>query len=82
MSFTSPQMNWDAPDPVTAFGKFKQKCQLMFKSVHKDTDDERNLATFYSGKEKKGLICTTAGHSKKKTTGKSLALFSKNSQIN
>ncbi|KAL9972772.1 hypothetical protein ACROYT_G019141 [Oculina patagonica] len=48
VSFTSPQMNWDAPDPVTAFGKFKQKCQLMFKSVHKETDDERNLATFYS----------------------------------
>ena len=40
-SFASQQMDWDAPDPITAFARFKQKCQLMFSSVIKDTDDEK-----------------------------------------
>ena len=54
-SFTSPQMNWDAPDPVTAFGKFKQKCQLMFKSVLKDTDDEEKVSYILLWSGEKGL---------------------------
>ena len=28
-------MDWDAPDPITAFARFKQKCQLMFSSALK-----------------------------------------------
>ena len=32
-SFASPQMDWDAPDPITVFARFKQICQLMFSSV-------------------------------------------------
>ena len=55
MPFTSPQMNWDAPDPVNAFGKFKQKCKLMFKSVLKDTDDEEQVSYILLWSEEKGL---------------------------
>ena len=53
--FTSPQMNWDAPDPVNAFGKFKQKCQLMFKRVLKDTDDEEKVSYILLWSGEKGL---------------------------
>ena len=54
-SFTSPEMNWDAPDPVTAFGRFKQKCQLMFKSVLKETDDEEKVSYILLWSGEKGL---------------------------
>ena len=54
-SFTSPQMNWDAADPVTAFGRFKPKCQLMFKSVLKDTDDEEKVSYILLWSGEKGL---------------------------
>ena len=53
--FTSPQMNWDAPDPVNAFGKFEQKCQLMFKSVLEDTDDEEKVSYILLWSGEKGL---------------------------
>ena len=43
-SFASPQMNLDAPDAITAFARFKQKCQLMFSSVLKDADDEEKVS--------------------------------------
>uniref|UniRef100_A0A0L8HIW4 Uncharacterized protein n=1 Tax=Octopus bimaculoides TaxID=37653 RepID=A0A0L8HIW4_OCTBM len=38
-----PTMNWDADDIVEAFKKFKQKCQLAFKSFLKGTtaDEKR-----------------------------------------
>ena len=54
-SFTSPQMNWDTPDPVTVFGKFKQKCQLMFKSVFKDNDDEEKVSYILLWSGEKGF---------------------------
>ena len=54
-SFTSPQMNWDTPDPITAFGKFKQKCQLMFKSILKDTNDEEKVSYILLWSGEKGL---------------------------
>ena len=54
-SFTSPQMNWDAPDPVIAFGRFKQKCQLLFKSVLKVTDDEEKVSYILLWSGEKGL---------------------------
>ena len=55
MSFASPQMNWDAPDPITAFARFKQKCHHMFSSVLKHTDNEEKVSfiLFWSGE--KGL---------------------------
>ena len=43
-SFASPQMDWDAHDPITAFARFKQKCQLMFSSSLKDTNDEEKVS--------------------------------------
>ena len=47
-SFASPQMNWDAPDAITAFARFKQKCRLMFSSVLKDADDEEKVSYILS----------------------------------
>ena len=30
-SFASPQMDWDTPDPITAFARFKQVSAYVFK---------------------------------------------------
>ena len=82
-SFASPQMNWDAPDPITAFARFKQKCQLMFSSVLKDADDEEKVSYILLWLGENGLdIYTTAGHSQRRKTGKSLPSFSNGSRIN
>lgn len=54
-SFTLPQMNWDAPDPVTVFGRCKQKCQLMFKSILIDTDDKEKVSCILLWSGEKGL---------------------------
>ena len=54
-SFAPPQMNWDAPDPITAFARFKQKCQLMFSSVLKDADDEEKVSYVLLWSGEKGL---------------------------
>ena len=54
-SFVSTQMNWDAPDPIAAFARFKQKCQLMFSSVLKDTDDEEKVSYIFLWSGEKGL---------------------------
>ena len=54
-SFASPQMDWDAPDPITAFARFKQKCQLMFSSVLKGTDDEEKVSYILLWSAEKGL---------------------------
>ena len=54
-SFASPQMDWDAPDPITAFTRFKQKCQLMFSSVLKDTNDEEKVSYILLWSGEKGL---------------------------
>ena len=39
MAFSSvvsaPQMDWEAPDIVLTFARFRQKCELMFSSVLK-----------------------------------------------
>ena len=48
-------MNWDARDPITAFGKFNQKCQLMFKSILKDTNDEEKVSYILLWSGEKGL---------------------------
>ena len=37
--FSAPQM-----DSILAFGKFKQKCELMFKSVLKDAEGEEQVS--------------------------------------
>ena len=55
MSFASPRMDWDALDPITAFARFKQKCQLMFSSVLKDTDDEEKVSYILLWSGEKGL---------------------------
>ncbi|KAK2565473.1 hypothetical protein P5673_010538 [Acropora cervicornis] len=48
-SFASPQMDWDAPDPITAFARFKQKCQLIFSKTlmtkKKGDDDDDEILT-------------------------------------
>ena len=54
-SFASPQMDWDAPDPLTGFARFKQECQLMFSSVLKDTDDEEKVSYILLWSGEKGL---------------------------
>ena len=42
--FTAPQMNWETGDSILAFGKFRQKCELMFKSVLKDVEGEEQVS--------------------------------------
>ena len=54
-SFASPQMYWNAPDPITSFARFKQKCQLIFSSVLKDTDDEEKVSYILLWSGEKGL---------------------------
>ena len=54
-SFASPQMDWDAPDPITAFARFKQKCQLMFTSARKDTNDKEKASYILLWSAEKGL---------------------------
>ena len=54
-SFASLQMDWDAPDPITAFARFKQKCQLMFSSALKDTNDEEKVSYILLWSGEKGL---------------------------
>ena len=39
-----PQIDWDTPDPKNAFSRFKQKCQLIFSSILKDTDDKEKVS--------------------------------------
>ena len=54
-SFASSQMDWGAPDPITAFAIFKQKCQLVFTSVLKDTNDEEKVSYILLWSGEKGL---------------------------
>ena len=54
-SFASPQMDWDAPDPITAFARFKQKCHLMLSSALKNTNDEEKVSYILLWSGKKGL---------------------------
>ena len=48
-------MDWDAPDPITAFASFKQKCQLMFSSALQDTNDEEKVSYILLWSGEKGL---------------------------
>ena len=54
-SFASPQMDWDAPDLMTAFTRFKQKCQLMFSSTLKNTNDKEKVSYILLWSGEKGL---------------------------
>ena len=42
--FSAPQMDWETNDLILAFGKFRQKCELMFKSILKDADGEEQVS--------------------------------------
>ena len=42
--FSAPQMDWETNDSIVAFGKFKQKCELMFKSILKDAEGEEQVS--------------------------------------
>ena len=65
-SFAPPQMDWDAPDPITAFARFKQKCHLMLSSAHKDTNDEEKVSYILLWSGEKAWIFLTAGHSQRR----------------
>ena len=39
--FLAPQMDWETNESILAFGKFRQKCELIFKSILKDADGEQ-----------------------------------------
>ena len=58
-SFASAQMDWDAPDPITAFARFKQKCQLMLSSVLKDTNGEEKVSYILLWSGEKGLLASS-----------------------
>jgi hypothetical protein len=37
-------VDWETDDSILAFGKFKQKCELIFKSILKDADGEEQVS--------------------------------------
>lgn len=82
MSFASPQMNWNVTDPITAFTRFKQKCQLTFSSVLKAADDEEKVSYLLLRLGEKGLDIQELDIKKRTKTGKSLPLFSNSLRIN
>ena len=82
MSFASPQMNWDAPDPITALARFKQKCQLMFSSVLKEADDEGKVSYILLWSGEKGLDIYNSWTFTKEEDRTSLPLFLNGSRIN
>ena len=43
-SLAMPQIDWDTPDPITAFSRFKQKCQPIFSSILKDTGEKEKVS--------------------------------------
>jgi hypothetical protein len=42
--FSAPQRDWETNDSILAFGKFKQKCELIFKSILKDAEGEEQVS--------------------------------------
>ena len=75
-TFAPLQMDWDAPDPITAFARFKQKCQLMFSIVLKDSDDEEKVSYILLWSGKKGLdIYNTWAFTKKEDRKKPDIIF-------
>ena len=52
---STPQMNWEAPDPTEAFAKFRQRCELMFKSVLKAVEKEEQVSYLLLWVGEKGL---------------------------
>ena len=81
-SFASPQMNWDAPDPITAFARSNKNVNLCSQAFSKTPMTKKKWAIFCSGRVKKAWIYTTVGHSQRRKIGKSLPLFSNGSRIN
>ena len=81
-SFASPQMDWDFPDLITAFARFKQKCQLVFSSVLKDTNDEEKVSYILLWSAEKGLDIYNSWIFTKEEDKKKQPLFSNGSRIN
>ena len=42
--FSAPQRDWETNDSILAFGKFKQKCELIFKSILNDAEGEEQVS--------------------------------------
>ena len=42
--FSAPQIDWETSDSIIAFGKFRQRCELIFKSILKDADGEEQVS--------------------------------------
>ena len=59
MAFSTPlsalQMDWKTNDSIMAFGKFRQKCELMFKSILKDAGGEEQVSYILLWAGEKGL---------------------------
>ena len=52
---SAPQMDWETNDSIMAFGKFRQKCELMFKSILKDASGEEQVSYILLWAGEKGL---------------------------
>ena len=72
-------MDWDAPDPITAFARFKEKCQLMFSSALKDTNDEEKVSYILLWSGGKGLDIFNSWIITKAENKNSLPIFSNGS---
>jgi hypothetical protein len=57
--FSAPQMDWETNDSILAFGKFKQKCELMFSKMLKVKN--KSAISCY-GLASKVLTSITVGH--------------------
>ena len=42
--FSAPQMDWENNDSILAISKFRQKCELIFKSILKEADGEEQVS--------------------------------------
>ena len=82
-SFTSQQLlDWDAPDLINALPRFKQKCQLMFSSVLKDTNDKEKVSYILLWSGERGLDIYNRWTFTKEKDKKCLPLFLNGSRIN
>ena len=49
--FLAPQMDWETNESILAFGKFRQKCELIFKLKDADGEQQVNYILLWVGKQ-------------------------------
>ena len=71
--FSAPQMDCETNDSTLAFGKFRQKCELIFKSILKEADGEEQVSYILLWVGEQGI--DIFGHSRTRETEKTQQRF-------